>query len=109
MNYALDSVNSDILRIGARLNNRSGRHDFYLGLAWDYEFDGENRGTVSTAGLSAAIRKADMGGSSLMAEAGWKLESTSDNPWDIDIGVKAYAGQHRGFAGNVMVGYRFLD
>lgn len=109
VNYALDSVNSDILRIGARLNNRSGRHDFYLGLAWDYEFDGENRGTVSTAGLSAAIRKADMGGSSLMAEAGWKLESTSDNPWDIDIGVKAYAGQHRGFAGNVMVGYRFLD
>lgn len=107
VNYNLDSVNSDILRIGARLNNRSGRHDFYLGLAWDYEFDGESRGTVSTAGLSAAIRKADMGGSSLMAEAGWKLESTSDNPWDIDIGVKAYVGQHRGFAGNVMVGYRF--
>jgi len=30
---------------------------------------------------SAPIRKADVGGSSLMAEAGWKLEATPENPW----------------------------
>ena len=107
VDYQLDDLNSSLLRIGARLNNRSGRNNYYCGLAWDYEFDGESRGTVSAAGLSANIRKADIGGSSLMAEAGWKLEATKDSPWDVNLNVRAYAGQHKGLGGNVFVGYHF--
>lgn len=105
--YQLDDLNSSLLRIGARLNNRSGRNNYYCGLAWDYEFDGESNGTVSAAGLSANIRKADIGGSSMMAEAGWKLEATKDSPWDVNLSVRAYAGQHKGIGGNVVVGYHF--
>lgn len=107
VDYQLDDLNSSLLRIGARLNNRSGRNNYYCGLAWDYEFDGESKGTVSAAGLSANIRKADIGGSSLMAEAGWKLEATKDSPWDVNLNVRAYAGQHKGLGGNVFVGYHF--
>lgn len=107
VDYQLDDLNSSLLRIGARLNNRSGRNNYYCGLAWDYEFDGESRGTVSATGLSANIRKADIGGSSLMAEAGWKLEATKDSPWDVNLNVRAYAGQHKGLGGNVFVGYHF--
>ena len=107
VDYQLDDLNSSLLRIGARLNNRSGRNNYYCGLAWDYEFDGESRGTVSAAGLSANIRKADIGGSSLMAEAGWKLEATKDSPWDVNLNVRAYAGQQKGLGGNVFVGYHF--
>lgn len=107
VDYQLDDLNSSLLRIGARLNNRSGRNNYYCGLAWDYEFDGESRGTVSAAGLSANIRKADIGGSSLMAEAGWKREATKDSPWDMNLNVRAYAGQHKGLGGNVFVGYHF--
>lgn len=105
--YQLDDLNSSLLRIGARLNNRSGRNNYYCGLAWDYEFDGESNGTVSAAGLKADIRKADLGGSSMMAEAGWKLEATKDSPWDVNLSVRAYAGQHKGIGGNVVVGYHF--
>lgn len=105
--YQLDDLNSSLLRIGARLNNRSGRNNYYCGLAWDYEFDGESNGTVSAAGLKADIRKADIGGSSMMAEAGWKLEATKDSPWDVNLSVRAYAGQHKGIGGNVVVGYHF--
>lgn len=105
--YQLDDLNSNLMRIGARLNNRSGRNDYYCGLAWDYEFDGESNGTVSAAGLSARIREADIGGSSMMAEAGWKLEATNDSPWDVDLSVRAYAGQHKGIGGNLFVGYHF--
>lgn len=105
--YQLDDLNSSLLRIGARLNNRSGRNNYYCGLAWDYEFDGESKGTVSAAGLQADIRKADIGGSSMMAEAGWKLEATKDSPWDVNLSVRAYAGQHKGIGGNVVVGYHF--
>lgn len=107
VDYQLDDLNSSLLRIGARLNNRSGRNNYYCGLAWDYEFDGESKGAVSAAGLSANIRKADIGGSSLMAEAGWKLEATKDSPWDVNLNVRAYAGQHKGLGGNVFVGYHF--
>lgn len=105
--YRLDDLNSSLLRIGARMDNRSGRNNYYCGLAWDYEFDGESNGTVSAAGLQADIRKADIGGSSMMAEAGWKLEATKDSPWDVSLSVRAYAGQHKGIGGNVVVGYHF--
>ncbi len=107
VNYAIDSMNSDVLRIGARVNNRSGRNNLYYGLAWDYEFDGESTGRVSAGGLSAPIRKADVGGSSLMAEAGWKLEATSENPWEVNLSLKAYAGQHEGLGGNIWAAYHF--
>lgn len=107
VNYAIDSMNSDVLRIGARVNNRSGRNNLYYGLAWDYEFDGESTGRVSAGGLSAPIRKADVGGSSLMAEAGWKLEATPENPWEVNLSLKAYAGQHEGLGGNILAAYHF--
>lgn len=107
VNYAIDSMNSDVLRIGARINNRSGRNNLYYGLAWDYEFDGESTGRVSAGGLSAPIRKADVGGSSLMAEAGWKLEATPENPWEVNLSLKAYAGQHEGLGGNIWAAYHF--
>lgn len=107
VNYAIDSMNSDVLRIGARVNNRSGSSNLYYGLAWDYEFDGESTGRVSAGGLSASIRKADVGGSSLMAEAGWKLEATPENPWEVNLSLKAYAGQHEGLGGNVWAAYHF--
>lgn len=107
VNYAIDSMNSDVLRIGARVNNRSGRNNLYYGLAWDYEFDGESTGRVSAGELSAPIRKADVGGSSLMAEAGWKLEATPENPWEVNLSLKAYAGQHEGLGGNIWAAYHF--
>lgn len=106
-NYQLDGMNSSLLRIGARLNNRSGWNNYYYGLAWDHEFDGESNGTVSAAGLSAPICKADIGGSSLMAEAGWKLESNQENPWEVNLSMQAYAGQHKGLGGNVYMAYHF--
>lgn len=105
--YDLDSVDSDLLRIGVRVNNRSGRNNFFYGLAWDYEFDGESKGTVSAAGLSAPIRRADAGGSSAMLELGWKQEATKESPWDLRLTMRGFAGEHRGLGGNVYIGYHF--
>lgn len=105
--YDINSMDSDLFRIGARMNNRKGNHDFFYGLAWDYELDGESKGAVSAAGLSASIRKADTGGSSLMMEAGWKQEATNENPWDISLTVRGYAGEHEGVGGNILVAYHF--
>lgn len=105
--YNLDSLDSHLLRIGTRINNRSGQNDFYYGLAWDYEFDGEGKGYVSVDGLRAPIEKTDTGGSSVMLEVGWKREATKDNPWYINTKLTGYAGEHKGFGGSLFVGYYF--
>lgn len=108
--YHVDSIDSDLLRLGFRINNRFGRDDFYYGLALDHEFDGESRGSVSAVSLpllSADIRKADIGGNSIMAEAGWKREATRDNPWDMNVSLQTWAGRHRGVGAHVLVGYHF--
>ena len=105
--YNLDSLDSRIFRIGTRVNNRSGQNDFYYGLAWDYEFDGEGRGCVSLDGLRAPIEKTDTGGSSAMLEVGWKREATKDNPWYINTRLTGYAGEHKGLGGSLFVGYYF--
>ena len=108
--YNVDTMDSSLLRLGFRINNRVGRNDFYYGLAWDHEFNGDSHGSVSAADLpilAADIRKADIGGNSLMAEAGWKMEATKDNPWDMNVNLQTYAGRHRGVGAHVLVGYHF--
>lgn len=105
--YSLDSLDSRLLRIGIRVNHRNGQNDFYYGLAWDYEFDGEGRGCVSLDGLRAPIEKTDTGGSSAMLEVGWKREATKDNPWYINTRLTGYAGEHKGLGGSLFVGYYF--
>ena len=42
-----------------------------------------------------------------MAEAGWKLESNQENPWEVNLSMQAYAGQHKGLGGNVYMAYHF--
>ncbi|MEE3395714.1 MAG: hypothetical protein VZR04_00030 [Succiniclasticum sp.] len=105
--YGLDGLDSRLLRIGARADNRSGRNDFYYGLAWDYELDGEGRGRVAADGLRAPIEKTDTGGSSLMAEIGWKKEATKEDPWDLKAVMTGYAGEHKGIGGSLFAGYHF--
>ena len=105
--YNLDSLESHLLRIGTRINNRSGQNDFYYGLAWAYEFDGKGEGCVSVDALRAPIEKTDTSGSSVMFEAGWKREATKDNPWYINTRITGYAGEHKGLGGSLFVGYYF--
>ena len=63
-------------------------------------------GTLA-AGLMAPIRSADIGGSSLMAEAGRQFEATRENPWEVNLSVQGYAGQHQGLGGNIWAAYHF--
>lgn len=42
-----------------------------------------------------------------MAELGWKQEATKDNPWNLAVSLKGFAGQHQGLGDNVWIGYHF--
>ncbi|MDY6291910.1 MAG: ESPR-type extended signal peptide-containing protein [Succiniclasticum sp.] len=101
--YNLDSVKSSLLRIGARYGTTDKKWNWYGGLAYEYEFDGEATGTVK----DTAIRAASIKGSSVRAEFGMRMNATKTNPWQTDISLYGYGGKHRGFGGNVNVAYMF--
>ena len=101
--YTLDSVASSLLRIGARYGSNDKKWNWYGGLAYEYEFDGQSKGNVD--GL--AIRSASIKGGSVRGEIGMRMEATKTNPWKVDIGIYGYGGKHRGFGGNVSVAYMF--
>ena len=101
--YNLDSVSSSILRLGARYGTTDKKWNWYGGLAYEYEFDGEAKGTVN----GKEIRAASIRGSSVRGEFGMRMDATKDNPWSTDISIYGYGGKHRGFGGNVSVAYTF--
>ena len=101
--YDLNSVASSVLRIGARYGTTDKKWNWYGGLAYEYEFDGEAKGTVN----GKEIRAASIKGSSVRGEFGMKMSATKDNPWQADISIYGYGGKHRGFGGNVSVAYTF--
>ena len=101
--YDLDSVASSVLRIGARYGTTDKKWNWYGGLAYEYEFDGEAEGSVN----GTAIRAASIQGSSVRAEFGMRMNATKTNPWQTDISLYGYGGKHRGIGGNVSVAYMF--
>ena len=101
--YKLDSVASNLLRVGARYGSNDKKWNWYGGLAYEYEFDGQSKGTVD----GIAIRSASIKGSSVRGELGMRMEATKTNPWKADISIYGYGGKHRGFGGSVSVAYMF--
>ena len=101
--YNLDSVSSSVLRVGARYGTTDKKWNWYGGLAYEYEFDGEATGTVK----DKAIRAASIKGSSVRGEIGMRMNATKTNPWQMDISLYGYGGKHRGIGGNVNVAYMF--
>ena len=101
--YSLDSVASSVLRIGARYGTTDKKWNWYGGLDYEYEFDGQAEGTVN----GVVIRSASVKGSSVRCELGLRMDATKDNPWKADIAVYGYDGRHRGFGGSVSVAYTF--
>lgn len=92
--YHLDSVDSSLVRLGARWQRNSGKDAWYAGAAYEYEFDGDATGTAD----GRSIRSASLQGSSARLEAGmlWNRDN-----WTIQTGVHGYMGKHRGIGGTV--------
>ncbi|ORT98793.1 outer membrane autotransporter barrel protein [Anaerovibrio sp. JC8] len=105
--YDLDSINSQILRVGARYSMRtSDQWKWYGGLAYEYEFNGDATGSVTAAGITSAIRGASTKGGSLRAEVGATI-TQADSPWTVDLNLTAFAGKKRGLTGGVGLKYNF--
>ena len=97
-NWSFDSVDSNRIRIGARLTHKvNDRNSFYGGLAYQYEFSGEARAHYEGGTTPSPSVK----GSSGMLELGWQVKP-GNGPLTLDLGVTGWAGKQRG--GSVQLG-----
>ena len=99
-----DSVNSTRLRAGTRLNFATTTSvSPYVGLAYEYEFDGKAKATTNGFDISAPSLK----GGSGIAEMGLSVQPSPSRPLFVDIGLQGYAGKREGVTGNIQLRYRF--
>ena len=102
--FEFDSINSDRLRVGARITgNKENKFSTYYGLAYEYEFNGD--ADMTTQGLKAPTQS--LQGSSVMAEVGFNYQPTPTSPWSFDLNMRGYAGERQGCSFNVQAMYTF--
>ena len=102
--FEFDSINSDRLRVGARItSNKENKFSTYYGLAYEYEFNGD--ADMTAQGLKAPTQS--LQGSSVMAEVGFNYQPTPDSPWSFDLNMRGYAGERQGCSFNVQAMYTF--
>lgn len=96
--YDFDAVDSTRGRVGARLSKDYSEHSTgYVGVAYEYEFDGEARATVKGFSTPSPSIK----GSSGLLELGYILQPKSANDPAINIGLQGWGGKKQGVTGNV--------
>ena len=102
--YDFDAVNSTRARLGARLSKENDeRGTYYAGLAYEYEFDGEEKATVKGLSTPAPSIK----GSSGMLELGYIIPNKDVNAPAVDIGFQGWSGKKQGFSGNINFIWKF--
>ena len=102
--FEFDSINSDRLRIGARItSNKENKFSTYYGLAYEYEFNGD--ADMTAQGLKAPTQS--LQGSSVMTEVGFNYQPTPTSPWSFDLNMRGYAGERQGGSFNVQATYTF--
>lgn len=102
--FEFDSINSDRLRIGARItSNKENKFSTYYVLAYEYEFNGD--ADMTAQGLKAPTQS--LQGSSVMAEIGFNYQPTPTSPWSFDLNMRGYTGERQGGSFNVQATYTF--
>ena len=100
--YEFDTVDSQRLRLGARLDWQfSECASVYVGAAWEHEFNGEARATTYGMETPAPTMEGDTG----VFDLG--LSFTPAPNLTVEAGLTGYAGMRQGIGGNVLVKYSF--
>ena len=101
-NFHFDSIDSERLRLGFRINEvQNKKLNMYYGAAWEYEFGGDADNTVVSYDLSTP----SLSGSTVIGEIG--IHYKASEKWSVDINGRAYTGQRDGFTGSVQANYAF--
>ena len=102
--YNFESVKSHRVRLGAKYNfvqEKSNAKPF-IGLAWEHEFKGENKASISGVGEAPAP---SMKGNTGIMELGCDWDVSKK--WTLGLGANAYMGKRKGWDGMARVFYNF--
>ena len=101
--YDFNAVNSRRLRIGTRYTHgMTALSQFYAGLAWEYEFDGDARATSQGDSAPSPSLK---GGSALL-ELGYRF-APQGSRMSYDLNLNGWQGKRKGVTGGVSVKWAF--
>ena len=99
-----DDADSLRLRIGGRWNYAASDFvNYYAGLGYEYEFDGEASGF--TNGL--ALGDENLTGGSGVAELGISFKPSKNSPFSLELNLAGFTGEREGFRGGVEAVYTF--
>ena len=101
--YDFASVDSHRLRLGFRYSQKDQQQgEFYTGLAWEYEFDGEARASIG----GDAAPSPSLKGSSYMLELGYRF-SPENSRVSYDLHLNGWQGKRKGITGGASVKWAF--
>ena len=103
--FEFDDIYSSRVRTGARLNfKKDGTFSWYLGGAWEHQFDSKSRGTI----YGYDVPSTDLKGNTAIAEAGVFFKPAADSDFSFMLGTTGYFGEKReGVTGHLQVRYEF--
>ena len=101
--YDFASVDSHRLRLGFRYSQKDQQQgEFYTGLAWEYEFDGEARASIG----GDAAPSPSLKGSSYMLELGYRFMPKNSRV-SYDLHLNGWQGKRKGITGGASVKWAF--
>ena len=102
-NYDFAAVDSHRLRLGFRYSQKDQhKGEFYTGLAWEYEFDGEARASIG----GDAAPSPSLKGSSTMLELGYRFMPKNSRV-SYDLHLNGWQGKRKGITGGASVKWAF--
>ncbi|MBQ7270378.1 MAG: autotransporter outer membrane beta-barrel domain-containing protein, partial [Campylobacter sp.] len=107
VNTHFDSVTSLRAQVGFKDSFKlSDTSKLYVGASYQYEFDGEAKGTLIVPAINAVadIASPKLKGSTGIGEIGYVYENSSIK---FEAGAKGYVGKEKGYSGNLGVTIKF--
>jgi outer membrane autotransporter protein len=99
-----DDADSSRLRLGMRYGyKKSDRVEYYLGAAWEHEFDGR----VNASAYDLPINAPSIKGDTAIMELGVKVTPSKTKHTSIDIGLQGYAGKREGITASARFNWLF--
>lgn len=98
--FSFAGVDSSRLRGGVRLSQElDAKRTSYVGLAYEYEFDGKAKSSVYGLSIDSPSLK---GGTGIL-ELGMSFKSRPESSNTLELGLQGYAGKREGVTGTVQL------